>query len=185
MSEIINIHHEIGNKVVRLICGDITEMTTDAIVNAANEHLAHGAGVAGAIVQKGGQIIQEECNAWVRKHGPVPTGSAAVTSAGELEARYVIHAVGPILGSGDEETKLLSATQKALELADELNLRSIAFPAISTGILGFPIELCATIMIRATFAHLNKSDLREIVFCLWDEYSFDVFKREFALQIKS
>ena len=108
-----------------------------------------------------------------------------MTSAGELEARYVIHAVGPIMGFGDEETKLLSATQKALELADELNLRSIAFPAISTGIFGFPIELCATIMIRAAFAHLNKSDLREIVFCLWDEYSFDVFKREFALQIKS
>ena len=103
-------------------------MTTDAIVNAANEHLAHGGGVAGAIVRKGGAQIQKESNEWIKNNGIVKTGSVAITNAGFLRARYVIHAVGPIMGSGNEDFKLESATKNALQLAKNNNLSSIAFP---------------------------------------------------------
>ncbi|MDZ7296341.1 MAG: macro domain-containing protein, partial [candidate division KSB1 bacterium] len=131
----------IHNTTIELVQGDITEMDTDAIVNAANERLAHGGGVAGAIVRKGGPVIQEESNAWVRAHGRVPTGGAAITSGGSLKARFVIHAVGPVMGSGNEGEKIRQATLASLRLAEEHNLASIAFPAISTGIFGCPMDL--------------------------------------------
>lgn len=133
------------------ICqGDITKENVDAIVNAANSHLSHGGGVAGAIVRAGGWSIQEESNEWVRQHGLVEGASPAYTGAGKLAARYIIHAVGPVWGSGDEEKKLADAILGSLRLAKRLGVHSIAFPAISTGIFGFPKRL-ATQVFLCTF----------------------------------
>ncbi|MBN1560447.1 macro domain-containing protein [candidate division KSB1 bacterium] len=172
----------VNDRIVELIQGDITEMDTDAIVNAANGHLAHGGGVAAAIVRKGGEKIQLESNEWIVKYGPVATGSVALTSGGHLKARFVIHAVGPVMGSGDEEDKLYSATKNALELAEQQRLNSIAFPAISTGIFGFPVERCAKIMIRTALEHLQKDTrLQKVVFCLYDETTWESFKRQLIL----
>jgi len=167
-----------GDKIVELIRGDITTMATDAIVNAANEHLAHGGGVAGAIARAGGAQIQAESNAWVKKSGRVQTGQVAVTGAGRLAAKYVIHAVGPIMGSGDEDAKLASATKNALAKAEELHLRSIAFPAVSTGIFGYPVERCAKIMLQQVHQHFENGAVERVVFCLWDESSYTVFEHE-------
>ena len=131
---------------VELIKGDITEVEADAIVNAANSYLQHGGGVAGAIVKKGGYVIQKESDEYVKRYGPVPVGEVAVTSAGKLKAKYIIHAVGPRYGI-ESDDKLESAIRKSLEKAEELNLSSIALPAISTVIYGFPYNLCAQIMV--------------------------------------
>jgi len=162
-----------------LVQGDLTEMGTDAIVNAANERLAHGGGVAGAIVRKGGYQIQKESNEWVAKHGLVKTGTAAITSGGNLKAKYVIHAVGPIMGSGNEDEKLKSATLSALKLADEHKLESIAFPAISTGIFGYPMDRCAHVMLNAVLSFLDhETSLRKVVFCLWGQHALDIFAKE-------
>ncbi|MDZ7378160.1 MAG: macro domain-containing protein [candidate division KSB1 bacterium] len=170
----------IHNTTIELVQGDITEMDTDAIVNAANERLAHGGGVAGAIVRKGGLVIQEESNAWVRAHGLVPTGGAAITSGGSLKARFVIHAVGPVMGSGNEGEKIRQATLASLRLAEEHNLASIAFPAISTGIFGCPLDLCAKAMLGAVRDHVSgPTGLRRIVFCLWDERALTTFSAQF------
>jgi len=172
---------QVGNTTIELVRGDITEMDTDAIVNAANEQLAHGGGVAGAIVRKGGEIIQQESRAWVRAHGPVPTGSAAITSGGMLKARYVIHAVGPVMGTGDESRKLRDATLASLRLADAHGLTSISFPAISTGIFGCPLDVCAKAMLGAVRDYLSApTGLRRIVFCLWDEKALTTFSAQLA-----
>ena len=128
-----------------LIQGDITEERVDAIVNAANARLQHGGGVASAIASRGGPQIQIESDAWVRKHGPVSHGVPAYTTAGDLPCRYVIHAVGPVWGEGEEDRKLSEAIRGAVKLGDQLGLISISFPAISTGIYGFPIERAARI----------------------------------------
>ncbi|MGB7582037.1 MAG: macro domain-containing protein, partial [Sedimentisphaerales bacterium] len=121
---------DIANTVLELIDGDITEMDTDAIVNAADAQLILGGGVAGAIRRKGGPTIQQECN----KIGGTFVGGAVITTGGKLRAKYVIHAVGPRMREGDEDNKLKNATLNSLKLADKHNLRSIAFPAISAGI---------------------------------------------------
>ena len=134
---------------VRIIKGDITEAPVDAVVNAANSHLQHGGGVAGAIVRKGGRIIQEESD----RIGFVPVGGSAATGAGTLPAKYVIHAVGPRWGEGDEEAKLRSAIRSTLKLADKMKLTTIAMPAISAGIFGFPKDRCARITIEEIAAH--------------------------------
>ncbi|GAI56333.1 unnamed protein product, partial [marine sediment metagenome] len=131
--------------------GDITECDTDAIVNASNSQLVLGGGVAGAIRRKGGPIIQEECN----KIGGTPVGTAVITTGGNLKARFVIHAVGPRMGEGNEDEKLKNATLNSLKLMDKHNLKSIAFPAISTGIFGYPIDKCAKIMISSTNQYLK------------------------------
>ena len=168
----------VGTSVVGIVQGDITEMKTEAIVNAANARLAHGGGVAGAIVRKGGQVIQEESHRWVQEHGTVKVGTAAITTAGELKATYVIHAVGPRMGEGDEDNKLKGATLNSLRLADTHGLRSIAFPAISTGIFGYPLDRCADIMLSNTVEYLKgETRLERVVFCLWDKKAFDTFKR--------
>lgn len=125
---------EFAGSVIEVVLGDITEEQVDAIVNAANSRLAHGGGLAGAIVRRGGQIIQVESSALA----PVPVGQAAVTSAGALPARWVIHAVGPRWGEGSEESKLRSAVRSSLEKAAEVGAESVAIPAISTGIFGYP-----------------------------------------------
>lgn len=137
-----------GGQTLQIVHGDITDESTDAIVNAANSQLAHGGGVAGAIVRRGGASIQEESNAWVRVHGPVAHARPAWTSGGHLPAKFVIHAVGPVWGEGDEDAKLAGAVRGSLQVADELKLHSMALPAISTGIFGFPKDRAARIMLN-------------------------------------
>jgi len=159
--------------------GDITDETVDAIVNAANSHLYHGAGVAGAIVRRGGPKIQAESNQWVREHGPVTHAEPAYTHAGNLPCRYVIHAVGPVWGeNGDEQEKLEAAIRGSLHLADQLAIESIAFPAISTGIFGFP-KLCAAevilFTIRDYFTHNPNSILKLVRLVLFDQETLQAF----------
>ncbi len=147
---------ESGRKL-QLVLGDITAEKTDAIVNAANRYLQHGAGVAGAIVRKGGPAIQRESDAWVEAHGAVQSAEPAVTSAGKLPARYVVHAVGPVWGEGDEENKLSLAVAGSLRAAQARGLESIALPAISTGIFGFPRHLAAQIILTSIRDYLKRT----------------------------
>lgn len=169
---------KIKNTTIELVEGDITEMETDAIVNAANSQLAHGGGVAGAIVGKGGKVIQEESNTWVFARGEVPVGSAAITSAGDLPARYVIHAVGPKMGEGDEDEKLKQATLSALKVADHRQLKSITFPAISTGIFGYPVERCAKVMLSTITEYIEeKTGLARIMICLFGNDAYRIFEK--------
>jgi O-acetyl-ADP-ribose deacetylase (regulator of RNase III) len=170
-----------GGQIVRVVQNDLTAETVDAIVNAANEHLAHGGGVAGAISRRGGPSIQQESNAWVREHGMVRTGSAAITGAGSLPCRYVIHAVGPVWGSGDEEAKLASAVRSALDLAEQHQLASVSMPGISSGIFGFPKPLCAQVMLRTICEWLSahpESSVREVNACNIDPLTANIFREE-------
>jgi len=172
-----------SGQTVRIVHGDLTEEQVDAIVNAANEHLAHGGGVAGAIVRKGGEVIQEESTAWVREHGPVRTGTAAITGAGRLPAAKVIHAVGPVWrgGKSGEEEDLASAVQSALALASELDLVSISLPAISSGIFGFPKELCAQVILKAVGEFFQKhpdASVKEVNLVNIDHHTSSVFSQE-------
>ncbi|MCS7260433.1 MAG: macro domain-containing protein [Anaerolineae bacterium] len=171
------------DRVIRIVQGDLTEEQVDAIVNAANEHLQHGGGVAGAIVRKGGHVIQEESNRWVREHGPVRTGTAAITSAGTLPCRYVIHTVGPVWrgGSQGEDALLASAVRSALDMAVRYQLRSVALPAISSGIFGFPKARCAEIILQEVYDHLSSrpdSTLREVNLCNIDSETSQIFLEE-------
>lgn len=169
-----------NNSQLELIEGDITEMTTDAIVNAANSYLKHGGGVAGAIVRKGGRIIQDESD----KIGYCPVGEAVITGAGSLKAKHVIHTVGPRMGEGNEDEKLKNATVNSLKLADREGLESITFPAISAGIFGFPIDRCAEIMLENIIEYLSgKTGLKRVVICLFGRDSFDVFQKELQKQL--
>ena len=170
------IEKKIRDSVIRLVSEDLTERDVDAIVNAANSHLQHGGGVAGAIVRKGGQVIQEESD----RIGFVPVGDAALTGAGRLKARHVIHAVGPRMGEGDEERKLTSAIASVLKLATEQGLRTISVPAISAGIFGFPKDRCARILVSATAAFLKQRDttLERVEFCIFDAEAYGYFKQE-------
>lgn len=165
-------------QTVQIVQGDITSEEVDAIVNAANERLQHGGGVAWAISQKGGPSIQEESDAWVRKHGPVPHLHPAWTSGGHLSAKYVIHAVGPVWGDGDEDRKLSEAVTGSLRMADELKSSSIAMPAISTGIFGFPKVKAAAIIFSAIekyFEEHPSSELKLLKLVLFDQHAVDVF----------
>jgi O-acetyl-ADP-ribose deacetylase (regulator of RNase III) len=154
--------------------GDLTEMDTDAIVNAANNDLILGAGVAGAIRRKGGEAIQRECDAI----GSIPLGYAAITGGGKLKARYVIHAASMGLGNLTTAETLRSSTAHALRLASERGLKTIAFPAVGTGIARFPMQECAEIMLREAAEHLrNGSSLETIYFVLFDEDATEIFER--------
>lgn len=167
-----------GGRRLEIAQGDITTEAVDAIVNAANERLAHGAGVAGAIVRRGGPSIQEESDRWVRQHGPVTHEKPAYTGGGNLPARYVIHAVGPVWGSGDEDRKLAAAVRGSLALGDELKLTSIAFPAISTGIFGFPVERAARIFMATIdqyFKDNPDSSLKTVRLTLFDSPTLAAF----------
>ena len=166
----------VDDAVIELVKGDITELEVDAIVNAANSRLKMGGGVAGAILRKGGWEIQEECD----RVGYCPVGGAVITGAGRLKAKKVIHAVGPRMGEGDEDRKLRDATLSALKLAEENNLESIAFPAISTGIFGFPKDRCAKIMLRAAVDFLRSGSrrVRRVIFCLYDDETYRIFEEE-------
>ena len=188
MRQVLFEHTTPGGQVIRVVQNDLTAEAVDAIVNAANEHLAHGGGVAGAISRRGGPVIQQESSAWVRAHGPVATGSAAITGAGSLPCRYVIHAVGPVWGSGDEQAKLASAVRSALDLAGEQGLRSVSMPGISSGIFGFPKPLCAQIMLRAIDNWLDEhptSSVREVNACNIDAATVRIFAEEAQAQFPS
>ena len=153
--------------------GDITEVTVDAIVNAANNDLLLGAGVAGAIARKGGESIQKECKAI----GSIPVGFAAITGAGKLKSKYVIHAASMGLGGMRTTAKSLkTSTAHSLRLAAEHGLKTIAFPAVGTGVSGFPMEECAEIMLREAAEHLSQdTSLETVYFILFDEASRGVF----------
>ncbi len=155
--------------------GDLTEMATDAIVNAANNDLVLGAGVAGAIDSKGGRQIQLECNAI----GSIPVGFAAITGGGNLKARYVIHAASMSLGGARTTAKSLrTSTAHSLRLAAERGLKTIAFPAVGTGVAGFPMQECAEIMLGVSATHLQRETFPEtIYFVLFDEAAKNVFEQ--------
>ena len=160
---------------LELVQGDITDMEVDAVVNAANEHLQLGEGVAGAIRRKGGASIQEECN----RIGSTPVGTAVMTGAGHLKARQVIHAVGPRMGEGDEDRKLAAAVRSALALADRRGMKSIALPALSTGIFGFPMERAARIMLTEIHRYLQGgTKLERVLVVLWGDDAFELWRRE-------
>ena len=164
----------VNESAIILTQGDITDMEVDAVVNAANAQLILGAGVAGAIRRKGGPTIQEECN----KIGGTHVGGAVITTGGNLKATHVIHAVGPRMGEGNEDQKLKNATLNSLKLMDEHKLKTIAFPAISTGIFGYPIDKCAKIMITTVKDYLMKdTTIKEVHFVLFTSSDYDVFEK--------
>ena len=168
----------VKNSLIKIVQADITDLDTDVIVNAANVQLILGGGVAGAIRRKGGSTIQEECN----EIGGTFVGGAAITTGGNLKAKRVIHAVGPRMGEGDEDSKLTNAVLNSLKLVDEHGLKTIAFPAISTGIFGYPIDRCAKIMIFGVKKYLaGETQIREVVFCLYTNSDYEVFNKELNL----
>jgi O-acetyl-ADP-ribose deacetylase (regulator of RNase III) len=157
--------------------GDLTDADVDAIVNAANNDLQLGAGVAGAIRSKGGPEIQRECD----RIGSIPLGEAAITGGGHLKARHVIHAASMRLGDRTSEENLRASTRNSLARARERGLRSIAFPAIGTGIAGFPIDRCAQVMLDEVRAHLSgDTSLERVEFVLFDRAALAAFERAFA-----
>ena len=174
-----------GIKIEVSIC-DITKDDSEAIVNAANSSLKHGGGVAWAIVREGGQIIQKESDEYVKKHGPVPTGEVAVTSGGKLKAKYVIHAVGPIWrgGKNNEDSLLFNAVYNTLKKANELGVESVAMPAISTGIYGFPKDRAAKIFGKAISKFIEDfkdTEIKKIKICHLDERNAKIFSENMEL----
>jgi O-acetyl-ADP-ribose deacetylase (regulator of RNase III) len=168
---------KIAKSKLVLLDKDITELSVDAIVNAANKRLQLGGGVAGAIRAKGGEDIQKECD----RIGEIYVGGAVLTTAGNLKAKYVIHAVGPRMGEGDEEDKLQNAVLNSLKVAEENDLESIAFPAISTGIFGYPVEKCADVMLNVIVEYSKKATkLKEIIICLWGADNFNIFANKLS-----
>ncbi len=161
---------------IHFLKGDITEMAVDAIVNAANTDLVLGAGVAGAIRRKGGARIEEGCE----RVGPIPLGEAAVTTGGNLKAHYVMHAASMRLGGRTTAETLRLATRHTLMRAEEKAIKSIAFPAIGTGVAGFPMEECAQIMIPEVLDHLkSRSSLEKVYFVLFDDAALKVFEETY------
>ncbi len=166
------------NIVISVMKGDITEVEADAIVNAANKYLKHGGGVAAAIVRKGGEEIQRESNKIVSEYGPLEVGEAVATTAGKLKAKKVIHTVGPIYGEGEERRKLIKAVTNSLRTADRLGLKSIAFPAISTGIYRVPVELAAEAMIDGIlryFRDKTNSNIEKVILVLYSVGIYETF----------
>jgi O-acetyl-ADP-ribose deacetylase len=165
----------VNGKILHLVEGDITDLNVDAIVNAANQYLQLGSGVAGAIWEKGGSSIQDECDAI----GHCPVGGAVITGGGNLKARHVIHAVGPLSRDPNADNLLISATRTSLEVAAQNGLKSIAFPAISTGVFGYPIDKCAHHMLSTAMAYLQgATTLETVVFCLYGQSAYQVFAAE-------
>lgn len=178
MNKIIKQYHPASGITVDINLGDITKEDVDAIVNAANAYLQHGGGVAGVISLTGGPVIQEESDRWISENGPVQHASPAYTSGGKLPCRYVIHAVGPVWGEGDEARKLAEAVEGSLKLGDQLGVKSIAFPAISTGIFRFPVEGAAKVILQALDKYLRnhpETRLEQIRLVLFDKRVLTVF----------
>ncbi|MGI9101820.1 MAG: O-acetyl-ADP-ribose deacetylase [Terriglobales bacterium] len=170
----------VPGRSITLLAGDITQQDSDAIVNAANEHLAPGGGVCGAIHRGGGAAIWEECKAIVARQGPLPTGRAVATGGGKLPARYVIHTVGPVWhgGRNGEPELLASCYLESVRVADELGLKSIAFPSISTGIFGYPLEKAAPVALRAVADALARSQSAvDVRFVLFDHATMSAYER--------
>ena len=178
MNKVFKEHIFPTKQTIQLVQGDITIEEVDAIVNAANEHLQHGGGVAWAISHKGGPDVQKESDTWIREHGSVSHAHPAWTSGGLLPAKYIIHAVGPVWGDGNEDIKLSDAITGSLRVADELKCQSIAMPAISTGIFGFPKERAAEIIfsvIEKYFADNPSLTVKTAKLVLFDQSSVDMF----------
>jgi len=182
--------NKIGNTEIEVTKGDITMLDTEAIVNPANNYLIHGGGLAAAIVRRGGMIIQQES----KKIGNVPTGSAVITSGGSLKAKHVIHAVGPRYkdGKSGEEEKLASAVRSSLEIAEKKKLKSIAFPAISSGIFGYPIADSSKVIVNSIIDYFNtkkeeksETTIEKVVLCLYDDEAFNNFAKEVEKHFKS
>jgi len=173
-----------SDQSLQIVQGDITLEEVDAIVNAANEQLAHGGGVAWAISKKGGAKIQEESDAWIRKHGLVSHAHPAWTSGGTLPAKYVIHAVGPVWGeTSDDEGNLSAAVTGSLQVANELKCKSISMPAISTGIFGFPKEHAAEIIFKTVSDYFEQnpdSVLKQVRIVLFDQATLDAFMKQWT-----
>lgn len=165
----------INGVTLALLRGNIVEVQADAIVNAANSALAGGGGVDGAIHRAGGPTIMEQC----QKIGGCPTGSAVATAAGNLKARYVYHAVGPFYRQrGDEEQLLTGAYQSCLNLAEQHQVKSIAFPSLSTGAFGYPIALAAPIALATVIEHIKKpTSLQQVMFVLFDHKTFAAYEQ--------
>src|SRR6266550_399637 len=178
MEEVFMATRTINGVTLALMRGNIVEVQADAIVNAANSGLRGGGGVDGAIHRAGGPSIMEEC----RKIGGCTTGEAVVTTAGRLPAKYVFHAVGPIYnGSLDDERLLTSAYQSCLNLAEQHQVKSIAFPSLSTGIYGYPLELAAPIALRTIIEHIKKpTNLQEVIMVLFGENAYNVHEQALA-----
>ena len=166
-----------NDKIIRLIKGDITQQNVDVIVNPANSYLKHGGGVAGAIVRKGGKIIQIESD----KIGFVPVGSSVITTSGELPCEAIIHTVGPKMGEGNEDFKLSKSIHSCLSLASENSYKNISIPAISSGIFGFPKDRCANILLDESIKFLqnNNTSIEIIEFCIIDDETLFHFKMKF------
>jgi O-acetyl-ADP-ribose deacetylase (regulator of RNase III) len=182
VTQLVAEHNLPTGQLLRLIHGDLTEEKVDAIVNAANAQLMHGGGVAGAIVRRGGDEIQLESDAWVQEHGPVQHAKPAITGAGRLPCRFVIHVVGPVWGEGQEDKKLSAAVAGALRLADERDFQCLSLPAISTGIFGFPKDRGAQVILNTLIDYFDEkqtSSLKEIRLTLIDEPSVRIFQEEF------
>ncbi|MEW6097237.1 MAG: O-acetyl-ADP-ribose deacetylase [bacterium] len=174
------IQKQINKSTLTLIQGDITNEATDAIVNAANPSLMGGGGVDGAIHHAGGSVILEECKKIRATQGKLPTGKAVITTGGNLSAKYVIHTVGPIWhgGNQDESALLRSCYLESLKVAVVNNCKSVAFPSISTGVYGYPVEKAAPIALEAVHDFLKEnSNIREVRFVLFDPHTFDTYKR--------
>ncbi|MGB9854492.1 MAG: O-acetyl-ADP-ribose deacetylase [Candidatus Bathyarchaeales archaeon] len=172
---------QVGNAKLSLVQGDITEMETDAIVNAANPSLMGGGGVDGAIHRKGGPKILQECKRIRAKEWPngLPTGKAVITTGGNLKAKYVIHTVGPVWhgGKSGEAELLAEAYRSSLKLAASNGLKTIAFPSISTGAYGYPIEKACRIVLSTVKDFLEKEDkLEEVILVLFTRHDFEVYK---------
>jgi putative ATPase len=170
-----------GGRVFEVVLGDLLKEPVDAIVNAANGHLANGGGVAGAIARAAGPELQRESDALVRAHGPVAVGDAAVTGAGRLPFKAVIHAVGPRLGDGHEEARLASAIAAALARAGERGFASVSFPAVSSGIFAVPLAVCARAYVKAVRRHFTarpESSLRTVRLCLMPGPIVDLVRAE-------
>ncbi|MEN3007445.1 macro domain-containing protein [Pseudothermotoga sp.] len=163
---------------IEIVQDDITKQDTEVIVNAANSHLKHGGGVAGAIVRAGGEEIQKESDEYVKKNGPVPVSEVAVTKAGKLRAKYIFHAVGPRWGEGNEHEKLYRTVQNILKKAEQTSVTSISIPAISSGIFGFPKDQCAEVFFKALTDFLTERQntcLKLIRLCNIDEETSRIF----------
>lgn len=179
---VLKASHTFGSgQHLEVLQGDITIEQVDAIVNAANAQMIHGGGVAAAILRQGGPEIQRESQAWLRQHGPLTHTRPAYTTAGRLPSRYVIHALGPVWGEGEEIVKLQQAIESSLAQAQKLRLASIAFPAISTGIFGFPRDLAARTFfdtIEAYYTRNSDSPLTLVRLVLFDDETVDIFTKE-------
>lgn len=182
MNEIEAYHNLPSGQRIEVVWGDVTDEHVDAVVNAANSHLLHGGGIAAAILHHGGRVIEEESLNWVKQHGPVEHAKPAFTSGGNLPCRYVIHAVGPVWGTGDEDQKLSQAIEGSLRLAEHLELQSISIPPVSTGSFRFPKDRAAKVILNTLKSHylnLPESKLKVVRLVILDRPTLVVFLKAF------